>query len=405
MNESVREKNILLVTAVAHFLSHFYMLVFPSLALVLKDEFGLPFDQVLGLSFWMYLLYGLGALPAGLLTDLWRPRWMLAICLLGTSGCALLAAFSDGPRGLKFALAGLGLAASIYHPAGMALISRGIRRRGRALGINGVFGNLGVVTAPFLTGVLTVSLGWRSTYALMAVPGLVAGVWALFLRVEGDVEEPSRSHGVSRRRIAASFAVLCLAMMMGGMAYRGQTLVLPAWFSERIQFLIEAVDSLGWLPRTGSALFAATTLTSVSYLAGAVGQVVGGRLADRHDLRRLYLLFHGCSLPLMFLLGFLSDLPLLLCALGYAFFAFGMQPIENSLVSALTPPRLRSTGYGLKFILTFGIGAAAVPLVGNWEQAGGLGSVFPRLAVFIAMLLLLATGLWAMTRRMDLRNG
>lgn len=405
MNDRVRERNILLVTAVAHFLAHFYMLVFPSLALALRDEWGLPFDQVLGLSFWMYLLYGLGALPSGLLTDLWRPRWMLAICLLGTSGCALLAALADGPAALRASLAGLGLAASIYHPAGMALISRGVRRRGSALGINGVFGNLGVVTAPFITGLLTVSLGWRSAYAVMAVPGLAAGVWALFLRVEGDVPEPSRSRGASRRRIAVSFAVLCLAMMMGGLAYRGQTLVLPAWFAERIGFLVDAIAGAGWLPRTGGSLLAATTLTSVSYLAGAAGQVVGGRLADRHDLRRMYLLFHAASLPAMYLLGSLSDAPLLLCAMCYAFFAFGMQPIENSLVSALTPPRLRSTGYGLKFILTFGVGAAAVPLVGGWEQAGGLAAVFPKLSGFIVLLLALASLLWAVSRRMDLRNG
>ena len=404
VNAARRERNILWVTAAAHFLSHFSMLVFPSLALVLGETFGMSFDQVLALSFWMYLLYGLGALPAGVLTDLWRPRYMLAICLLAMAGFSILAAASGRPATLRLALAGLGLAGSIYHPAGMALITRGIARRGRALGINGVWGNLGVVAAPFATGLLTMLCGWRGAYIALAVPCLVAGVWALFLHVEGEAPEPDVTRNAGRRRLALSFAVLCGAMMMGGLAYRGQTLVLPAWFSEQAALLVAAVEGLDWLPRTGRALFAATSLTSLSYLAGAAGQVLGGRLADRCDLRRMYILFHGISLPLLYLLGSLSDVPLLLCALGYAFFAFGMQPIENSLVSALTPPRLRSTGFGLKFILSFGVGSSAVHLVGGWQQAGGLASVFPRLSLFLAALLLLAGLLWRLTRRWDLRN-
>jgi len=130
--------------------------------------------------------------------------------------------------------------------------------------------------------------------------------------------------------------------------------------------------------------------------------MTGGVLADRHDLRRMYLLFHAASLPLLFLLGYLTDLPLLVCALAYAFFAFGMQPIENSLVAVLTPPRLRSTGYGLKFILTFGVGASAVQLVGHWQQSGGLAAVFPRLALCILLLLVFAAILWWLTRNENL---
>ena len=404
MSDRARERNILLVTGVAHFLVHFYMLVFPSLALVLRGEFGLPLDEVLRLSFWMYLLFGLGALPAGVLTDLWRPRWMLAICLLVTAGGSLAAAASRTPEALRLSLAVVGLGASIYHPAGMGLISRGVRRRGRALGINGVYGNLGVVVAPFATGVLAVTLGWRSAYVVLAVPGLAAGLGALFLKVEGDVEAPRAGAAPGRRRLVLSFVLLCLAMMMGGLAYRGQTLVLPALFAERVGGLVTALDAVSWLPRTGRGLAAATLLTSLAYLAGAWGQAVGGRLADRHDLRLLYLLFHGLSLPFLIALGALSGPPLMLCALAYAFLAFGMQPVENSLVSALTPPRLRSTGYGLKFILTFGVGSAAVPLVGAWQRTGGLGSVFPRLGAAIAMLLVFAGGLWLVTRRHPLRN-
>ncbi|MFH1843983.1 MAG: MFS transporter [bacterium] len=400
---NTRERNILVVTAAAHYLSHLYMLVFPSLALTLQSAFALPLDEVLAISFWMYLLYGLGALPAGILTDLWRPRLMLGICLFGCGGCALLAWRAASVTELRWALAGLGLFASIYHPAGMALISRGIQRRGWALGINGAFGNLGVVSAPFLTGILAVAFGWRSTYLVLAVPGLLGGILACCLPVEGEVESPQKlpSGNRERGRRIFHFGLLCLAMMLGGIAYRGQTLILPAHFAEQIEFLVGEIEKLRWLPAVGSTTVAATTLTSLAYLSGAWGQIVGGRLADRYDLRKLYLLFHVCSLPLLLLLGYLAEIPLLLSAVGYAFFAFGMQPIENSLVAALTPPRLRSTGFGLKFILTFGVGALAVFLVGRWQTDGQLAAVFPWLALCVLLLIFCAGLLWFFTREYD----
>ena len=45
------------------------------------------------------------------------------------------------------------------------------------------------------------------------------------------------------------------------------------------------------------------------------------------------------------------------------FFLLGMQPLENTLVAGLTPVRMRSSAYGMKFILTFGVGAVSVKLI------------------------------------------
>jgi MFS family permease len=407
VNTATRERNIQIVAAVAHFLAHFLMLVFPSFALVLRHDWGLSLGECLQLGFGMYLLYGLGALPAGLLTDAFRrPRLMLVVCLAGLAGGVLWASAARTPRELSWALALTGLFASIYHPAGMAWISLGVRRRGQALGLNGVFGNLGVVAAPLAAGLLASLVGWRTAYALLAIPAGLAALLALRLQASGT-EEPDRPEtkdGTGGRRTALAFSVLCVAMMLGGIAYRGQTVVLPAWFQERMAGLWAAVADWTWIPGDDRGLIAATGLTSLAYLAGAVGQMIGGRLADRYDLRRVYAAFHLCSLPLLVLLGSLADAPLLLCALGYAFFAFGMQPAENSLVAALTPPRLRSTGYGLKFVLVFGVGSLAVKLVGRWTSAGDLGGVFPRLALFTAGLLILVALLALITRGRTFAN-
>jgi MFS family permease len=407
VNDAVRERNILLVTSVAHFLAHFGLLIFPSLVLSIQRDWDLPFDRALALGFWMYLLFGLGALPTGVLTDLWRrPRLMIVICLAGMAACSLWAGLTRTASQLTWALGGLGLFASIYHPAGMGLISTGVKRRGWALGVNGVAGNLGEVLAPVAAGLLAVVLGWRSVYLVLAVPSAAMAVLALRLRADGLPAPTVREEAVprGRRRTVLVFSLLCVAMVCGGIAYRGQTLVLPKWFQEQGGALVAVVEGWTWLPRAGGSVVAATALTSLAYLVGALGQVVGGRLSDRHDLRRVYFGFQACALPLLVLMGRTSGPALLLAAMAYSFFAFGMQPAENSLVAALTPPRLRSTGYGLKFVLVFGMGSLAVKLVGGWERAGGLATVFPRLALFIFGLLASVIVLTLFTRREAIRN-
>ena len=56
---NARERTILWHTCFGHFLSHFNMLAFPALVIPLTGLLGLDMAAVLGLSFWMYLLYGL----------------------------------------------------------------------------------------------------------------------------------------------------------------------------------------------------------------------------------------------------------------------------------------------------------------------------------------------------------
>ena len=63
------ERNVLVTTCFGHFLSHFNMLVFPAVVVPLTLRLDMSLAQVLGLSFWMYLFFGLSALPWSL------PSW------------------------------------------------------------------------------------------------------------------------------------------------------------------------------------------------------------------------------------------------------------------------------------------------------------------------------------------
>lgn len=365
------ERNVLLLTGAGHFTTHFFELMFPTLAVALALQQGLPLEQVLGWSFLGYLLFGLSALPAGLLADRVSARLLLLVALFGLGVVSLAASEVESGRALTVCLAAIGLFAGIYHPVGMSLISRTIDARGRALGVNGIFGNLAIALTPLVTAFLCTHVGWQHTYRIVGYVMCALAVACAFL----PVHEPARGvHPPAARGDATRFAwapllVLFVAAALAGLSYRGNTLVQPAYFAAH-------VTELGY----GAA-------TSLAYALGIAGQYVGGRLADRHDLRRLYLLFHACSLPALLAMTALGGLPLIACAAVFAFFSLGMQPIENSLFAQLTPPHRRATMYGVKFVATFGVGSLAVFLVRWADGSGGLSYALVCLAGVVLLVI------------------
>ena len=366
------ERHVLLLCGVTHFFAHFFMLLFPSLSLWIHEDLGLSMAATLNLGFLMYLLFGFMAVPMGYLGDRWSNRRMLVAMMLGIgAGCALCAA-APGPRALAAGLAVIGFFAAVYHPVGMAMISHCCANRGRALGINGVWGNLGIGLAPIMAGIAGYVAGWRWTFAVYGAATALLGLLLLRIRVDETRLDRTGMAGHARegQGMTFYFILMLVCMTLLGLCYRGTVVSIPAHFEARMEMLTGLFIVEG---RVGNRKLGTALLVSAMYLFGAVGQVAGGRLADRWDLRKGYLLFHACSIPCMLGIAAFAEAPLLAASLGYVFFSLGMQPIENSLVARLTPPHLRSLGYGLKFILVLGFSAFAVKGV-KWLMEDGRGA-------------------------------
>jgi MFS transporter, FSR family, fosmidomycin resistance protein len=97
-------------------------------------------------------------------------------------------------------------------------------------------------------------------------------------------------------------------------------------------------------------------------------------------------------------MGFCSEWALVLVAGAYVFFALGMQPIENSLVASLTPERWRSTSYGVKFVLNFGVGSLAVYGVTALHRDGSFLPVYASVAALVVLVCLAAIILFRRTQ-------
>jgi len=376
---NTRESRILIATCYGHFMSHFNMLVFPAVVLPLAGRLKMDMAYILDLSFWMYCLFGITALPWGMIADRWGSKSLFLIYYIG-AGCSGLAAavWIDHPSRFSMALAMIGLFSGIYHPIGLGMISKEIKRVSLGMAYNGMFGNLGLATAPLLTGVVNWLWGPSAAYLCLGVLNLLGvGLIIVLPRMEVHRSE-SKSTGDGNGLLVA-FLILLMAMMLGGVVYRGATVILPAYFELKNQAIFQWLSSLA-----GSGLsknLVATTSVSFIYIVGMLGQYAGGRAAERFDLRICYFVFHAITIPAAFLMALAVDLPLVFLALIYFFFLLGMQPIENTLVAKFTPKKFHHSAYGSKFVLTFGVGALSVKMIKAIETAYSIETVFYALGL------------------------
>lgn len=381
-----QERSILVTCCFAHFITHFNMLVFPAVVLPLVGRLNLDMAHVLGLSFWMYLLYGFTSLPWGIAADRLGAKPFMFLFFLGAGLSALFAAYwTDSPALFSAALAGIGLFTGIYHPTGLGLISKGTERMSLAMGYHGMFGNLGLATAPLLAGVCNWLWGPRAVYLATGILNLMGMGLMWLLSINEPARETEMSEAKGNNGLLQAFLILLVALALAGIAYRGSTLVLPAYFELKNQGILQALSNLWGGDISGNLI--ATTITSFIFLLGMLGQYAGGHVAERYEPKISYLTFHALSMGAALLMAIAHDIPLVVFALIYFFFLLGTQPIENTLVARFAPKRLHHSAFGIKGVVTFGVGALAVKMVGGIQKNWGIESTFIALGIVSLVLL------------------
>ena len=376
---SAAAKLPVLFANLGHLLTHMLMLLYPTVVLVLEGKYGLTYGELLSLSMPGYLLYGFAALPAGWLGDRWSAEHMMVIFFLGSGAAAIFTGFSDGPLGLAVGLAGIGLFGAIYHPVGIAWLVRNAENRGRMLGWNGIFGSLGVGTASFVAAALTGLASWRAAFIVPGIVSAVAGI-ALAALVRGRhvvALKTDRRPDIEPERgdVRRAFVVLSITMLSAGLVFQVLTVSMPKLFDLRLTGLTNG-GTLG----TGG-------FVSLVFLVSAAMQLVGGWLADRFSLRRVYLLAWLAQIPVLILVTRMTEVPLL--AMMTLLFSLETLtgPAENSLLVRYTPGRWRATAFGAKFVLSLGIAALGVPLAGYvYDSTGDFAWLYVILSGLVAVI-------------------
>ncbi|MGF1639744.1 MAG: MFS transporter [Rhodospirillales bacterium] len=365
-------------SALGHLYSHLFAPIFFVVALTLEGEFGLTHGEVIALIVVGNVLFGVVAPLAGWLGDRWSSTGMMALFFVGTGGGMVMTGLASRPLEIALWLAVTGAFASIYHPVGIAWLVRNAAARGKALGLNGVFGAIGPATAAVLAGTLTEVAGWRAAFvvpgALIVATGVVFGALLAGRRiVEITVDrhvDPPPSRGDTRRVVA----VLAVSLLCTGLIYQATQPALPKIFSERIGEL------------TGDGVLGVSALVAVVYLFAGASQLVAGHLADRYPLKTVYFCCFVLQVPLLVLAGSLGGGALMAVAMMMVAVNAGSLPAENSLVARYAPSHRRGLVFGLKFVLAFGVGGLGVKMEGLlYDLTGGFAWLFVILGVIAAV--------------------
>jgi MFS family permease len=377
------EKMIIALMGSSHSLNHGYILIFPAVLALLKAEFSLGYFALGVISNIMGFTYGLGAFPGGLIYNRIGPRKVYLICFLGCAAASLFITASPNLYFLTIGLALLGALGSVYHPLANSLITSKVREYGRALGIHGSAGNIGMAAGPFLAGLIASHWGWRYAYLWFAVPGICLSLWALSIDMSAGSKAKDKTEkqppSSPKIREYFSFPLVCLYMLntFNAACFFGSVTFLPTFMAQRTSFHIFSLDSvaIGGL------------LSGIVLLTGVFGQLVGGSLAQRGRLERNFFLVVMTMFPLLFSMSLTTNIFLVILAVVYFFFNFALQPMNNALVARHTTVEMRGTAFGIYFSVSFALGSLSATLTGYIAQNIGLQWVFLGLS-FMSLLLL-----------------
>ena len=366
-----------------HALDHFVLLIYPTAVLALHEGWGMSYAEALALGTASFVMFAAGTLPSGWLGDRWSKDGMMAVFFLGTGVACVLTGLASGPLALTLGLGLIGLFASIYHPVATAMIVQRAEKTGRALGLNGVFGNLGVAAAAGVTGVLTAWLGWRTAFIAPGLAALALGlVFTLGLRrpaarALAKTAPRAATEPLGRADVTRIVALLLVLAFLSGVVFNGTTIALPKLFQERLAGSVEGVAGIG-------------LAVSLAFGLAAFSQLAVGHLLDRLPARGLLATIQALQVLALLLVGALAGPAIVPAATLMMILVFGAIPIPDWLIGRHIDPAWQSRLYALKFVVALSVSAVAVPGIALLHGLGGFALFFVVLALAAASACLVA---------------
>jgi MFS family permease len=364
----------------AHFIDHYSMLIFAAAVIVMGPALGMAYSELLPYATPGFVAFGAGSLITGWLGDRWSRRHMMVIFFAGIGASMIAVGLVRTPLQLGAALLSIGLFASIYHPVGTAMIVSYAGRLGREMGINGVWGNFGVASSALVTGVVGQFLGWRWAFIIPGLVTLLIGV--AFMRAVVHEDRSGYKQAAAQARVAKGdmwrvIVALLIVVLAVSTTFNAVTVALPKLFAERLSDLTASPALLG-------------LIAACVYVFGAMTQYTIGKLIDRHSLKAVCLPLSFMLAPFLYLAATLSNLPLILAAIGIVMGAFGQVTVNDAMVGKYTSEEWRSRAYAVRYFIGFTAAGASVGLVAWLYEQGGFAMMLHSFAALCLLVIVAA---------------
>ena len=372
------------VITLGHTMTHWYPATFYLLLPLIGKELGLSYGEIGAIMTCQYLVGAISNVPGGLAVDFVSRKTMpMAISMLWVGVPYLLMGLTHTYWLLLVCSALVGVGNNLWHPAAIPLLAQRFpERRGLAVALHGMGGNLGDAIAPFASGALLTILSWREVVIVNVIPGLLLA--ALILVYVNRTTEQSRDMAEKSERMRAADVLSALRTM----------------FTSRTVLMVSASSAFRLMTQAGLLTFLPVFLaTQMGYspiwigacmlalqTAGFVAAPIAGHLSDRMRRRRIIMssmAMTGLVLLLMATIGRSTAFVLFISVLG--FFLFAIRAVMQAWILDATPKNMGGTSIGILFG-TQAIGAAVGPALGGiFADHYGLMATFYFLAITIVI--------------------
>jgi MFS family permease len=359
-------RSVMLLLNVGHAVDHMFLLIFATAVGAVAAEFGFAnWTDLMPYSVGAFAAFGLGALPAGRLGDLWGRRSMIIVFFVGIGVAALATAMAQSAWQLAAGLTLIGIFAAIYHPVGIPMLVQNARNSGFVIGVNGLAGNLGIAVAALVTGFLVKWMGWRTAFV---VPGLAAIVCGLVFALvcPPEAEAPAKRKG--KAQVALSHSMLVRALTVMTVAAMVSNILFNFTTNGNSQLLSEAFSGVIEDPALLGALLA------VIYTLASLAQLAVGHMIDRMPIKPLQVWLSIAQVPVLILAAHTEHWWLFLSLLGVMILIFGSVPFTDAMIVRYVDDRMRSRVAGMRLTVAFAVSSGAVWVLGPLVKAIGFSA-------------------------------
>ena len=375
-----RDSKYFLLLNAGHFLDHYFMLIFATVAaLTLSAGWGMSYAELLPYGAPGFTAFALCSLPMGMLADRWGRDHMMIVFFIGIGISSILTGFAQTPMQLGAGLLLIGIFGSIYHPVGLAIVTGRWKHTGMRLAVNGVWGNLGVGCAALVTGFMIDLAGWRAAFF---IPGIISIFFAFpYLQISQNVEELPPVGGAAATKPADYGplwrVLICVYMtaVLGSIVFQSTTVALPEIFEERLVGLATTISNT----LTSFKLESASIIGALAFLvfaAASLAQLVTGHMLDRWGARPTLALVTIVQTAALLLMPGLTDLAAFAVALGIMLGVFGQVPVSDFLIGTTASKISRSRAFGARYMVSFLAFSGALPLIAVVQSNWGFDGLF-----------------------------